>query len=84
MSGTTRLQSDARRLAEQALRAQAAGHDPAAERLFAEAQERDPDTVAQVLQEHDAGHEPDARDQRTFTRDRLDQHTEPPLRSGGG
>ena len=84
MSESTRRRSDARRLAEQALRAQAAGHDAAAERLFAEAQQIDPDTVAAVLQEHDAGHEPDARDQRTFTRDRLDQHTEPPLSSGDG
>ena len=67
----------ARALAEQALQAQAAGRDDDADRLFAEAQRIDPEAVADVLQEHDAAHEPDARDQNTFDRDRPVQHVEP-------
>ncbi len=41
----------ARTLAEQALRAQAAGDDDEADRLFAEADRIDPDAVVAVLQE---------------------------------
>ena len=41
----------ARQLAEQALRAQQAGDDDEADRLFAEAERADPDAVVAVLQE---------------------------------
>lgn len=44
----------ARRLVEAALRAQAAGDDAEAERLFDEAQRTDPEAVVNVLQERDA------------------------------
>ena len=67
----------ARALAERALREQAAGNDAEADRLFAEAQRIDPGAVADVLEEHDAVHEPDSRDQRTADRDRPAQHVEP-------
>ena len=46
--------AQARKLAEQALHEQAVDHPEAADRLGAE-----------VLAEHDAAHEPDARDRRT-------------------
>ena len=68
--------TDARRLAAQALQAQAAGEAAAADRLFAQAQAIDPDAVAAVLREADAAHEPDARDQRTSDADRPAQHVE--------
>ena len=42
----------ARQLAEQALRAQAAGDEDEAERLFAAAERADPQAVAAVLEEH--------------------------------
>ena len=42
----------ARQLAEQALRAQAAGDDEEAERLFADAERADPQAVIAVLEEH--------------------------------
>ncbi len=42
----------ARQLAEQALRAQAAGNEEEAERLFADAERADPQAVAAVLEEH--------------------------------
>lgn len=42
----------ARQLAEQALRAQAAGDEGKAERLFADAERADPQAVAAVLDEH--------------------------------
>src|SRR5690349_2313145 len=61
--------AQARRLAEQALHEQAAGHPEAAERLGAEALRLDPAAVAEVLAEHDAAHEPDARDRRTADHD---------------
>ncbi len=51
----------ARHLAEQGLHQQALGNDTEAERLLAEAQAMDADTVAEVLREHDAGRAPDAR-----------------------
>jgi len=44
----------ARRLVAAALRAQAAGDDAEAERLFDQAQRTDPEAVANVLQERDA------------------------------
>ena len=53
--------SEARRLAERGLHEQAAGNLEEADRLLAQAQELDPDTVADVLREHDAGRAPDAR-----------------------
>lgn len=46
--------NQARALTEQALRAQAAGLDDEAERLFAEAERIDPQEVANVLEEHKA------------------------------
>lgn len=61
--------SEARRLAEQALHAQARGQDDEADRLFAEAQRLDPDAVAEVLNAHDAALAPDARDTPTADRD---------------
>ena len=42
----------ARQLAEQALRAQAAGDEEEAERLFADAERADPQAVIAVLEEH--------------------------------
>ena len=42
----------ARQLAEQALRAQAAGDEDEAERLFAAAERADPQAVVAVLEEH--------------------------------
>jgi hypothetical protein len=68
----------ARGLAERALQAQARGDDATADRLFAEAQLIDPDAVAEVLAEHDAAHEPDARDPRTAARDRAVQQPASP------
>ena len=59
----------ARALAEQAMHAQAAGRDAEADRLFAQAQQIDPDAVAAVLEEHDAALAPDARDQPTADQD---------------
>ena len=59
----------ARRLAEQALHEQAMDHPEAANRLGAEALQLDPAAVAEVLAEHDATHEPDARDRRTADHD---------------
>ncbi len=44
--------SAARQLAEQALRAQAAGDEEEAERLFADAERADPQAVIAVLEEH--------------------------------
>ncbi len=61
--------SRARALAEQALHAQAVGRDDEADRLFAEAQELDPEAVAAVLDAHDAALAPDARDRPTADRD---------------
>ena len=53
--------AEARRLAEQGLHEQAVGNNEEADRLLAQALEIDPDTVADVLREHDAGRAPDAR-----------------------
>ena len=50
----------ARSLAEQALRAQAAGSEDGADRLFAEAERIDPQEVANVLAEHEAASTRDA------------------------
>jgi hypothetical protein len=52
---------EARRLAERGLHAQATGKPDEADRLLAQAQELDPDAVADVLREHDAARAPDAR-----------------------
>lgn len=49
------------------MRAQAAGNDSEAQQA---------DAVAEVLAEHDAAHEPDARDQRTFDGDCPEQHAD--------
>ena len=51
----------ARALAEKGLHEQAAGNAALADQLLAEAQDIDPDAVAQVLREHDAARAPDAR-----------------------
>ena len=59
----------ARKLAEQALHEQATDHPVAADRLGTEALRLDPVAVAEVLAEHDAAHEPDARDRRTADQD---------------
>ena len=53
--------AEARRLAERGLHEQAVGNLGEADRLLAQAQELDPDAVADVLQEHDARRAPDAR-----------------------
>jgi sporulation protein YlmC with PRC-barrel domain len=63
------LAGRARALAEQALHAQAAGNADDADRLLSEAQQLDPDAVAVVLNEHDAGVAPDARDTPTANQD---------------
>jgi hypothetical protein len=61
--------AQARKLAEQALHEQAAGNTEAADRFGAEALRLDSAAVADVIAEHDAAHEPDARDRRTADRD---------------
>jgi hypothetical protein len=53
--------AEARSLAERGLHEQAVGNIGEADRLLVLAQEIDPDTVADVLREHDAGRAPDAR-----------------------
>ena len=50
--GTGGKHAAARQLAEQALRAQAAGDEDEADRLFAAAERADPQAVAAVLEEH--------------------------------
>jgi hypothetical protein len=57
----SRKGAEARRLAERGLHEQAVGNPGEADRLLAQAQEIDPDAVADVLREHDAGRAPDAR-----------------------
>ena len=47
--------AEVRRLAERGLHEQAVGNIAEADRLLAQAQELDPDAVADVLREHDAG-----------------------------
>jgi hypothetical protein len=51
----------ARKLAEAGLHAQAEGRMADADELLTRAQAIDPDAVADVLREHDAGRAPDAR-----------------------
>ena len=71
---------EARRLAESGLHEQAVGNPEEADRLLTLAQEIDPETVAEVLREHDAGRAPDARLQ-----DLADQDVEnvlPRIKSG--
>ena len=58
---TSEKAAEARRLAERGLHEQAVGNIAEADRLLAQAQELDPDAVADVLREHDAGRAPDAR-----------------------
>ena len=58
---TSAKTAEARSLAEQGLHEQAAGHLDEADRLLSQAQHMDPDAVAEVLREHDAGRAPDAR-----------------------
>ena len=53
--------AQARRLAERGLNEQASGHPDEADRLLEQAQDLDPNAVAEVLREHDAGRAPDAR-----------------------
>jgi hypothetical protein len=60
---------EARKLAEQGLHEQAIGHDDEADRLLVMAQDMDPETVADVLREHDAARAPDARLQATADQD---------------
>ena len=60
---------EARKLAEQGLHEQAIGHDDEADRLLVMAQDIDPETVAEVLREHDAARAPDARLQATADQD---------------
>jgi hypothetical protein len=60
---------EARKLAEQGLHEQANGHDDEADRLLVMAQDMDPETVADVLREHDAARAPDARLQATADQD---------------
>jgi hypothetical protein len=61
--------AQARRLAEQGLHEQAIGHNEEADRLLIQAQEIDPEVVAEVLREHDAARAPDARLQATADQD---------------
>jgi hypothetical protein len=61
--------TEARSLAEQALHEQAAGRLEEADRLLGQAQDLDPDAVAEVLLEHDAGRAPDARLQHLADQD---------------
>ena len=60
---------EARKLAEQGLHEQAIGHADEADRLLVMAQNMDPETVADVLREHDAARAPDARLQATADQD---------------
>jgi hypothetical protein len=61
IGGSSEKALEARRLAERGLHEQAIGNTDQADRLLAQAQEIDPDAVADVLREHDAGRAPDAR-----------------------
>ena len=51
----------ARKLAEAGLHAQAEGRMDEADKLLTQAQAIDPDAVAEVLRQYDAGRAPDAR-----------------------
>jgi hypothetical protein len=61
--------AEARSLAERGLHEQVLGHVQEADRLLGLAQEIDPETVAEVLREHDAARAPDARLQSTADQD---------------
>lgn len=61
--------ASARALAEAGLHAQAEGRLAEADELLSQAQALDPDIVADVLREHDAGRAPDARLQAQTNRD---------------
>ena len=61
--------SRARALAEQGLHEQARGNIAEADRLLSQALSLHPGAVDAVLQQHDAGRAPDARDQATSNRD---------------
>ncbi|MBL0405884.1 hypothetical protein JKG68_18150 [Microvirga aerilata] len=61
--------AQARRLAEEGLHEQAIGHNEEADRLLMQAQEIEPEVVAEVLREHDAARAPDARLQATADQD---------------
>ena len=61
--------AQARRLAEQGLHEQAISHNEEADRLLIQAQDIDPEAVAEVLREHDAARAPDARLQATADQD---------------
>jgi hypothetical protein len=60
-SGAESGSTIARKLAEAGLHAQAEGRMDEADKLLTQAQAIDPDAVAEVLREHDAGRTPDAR-----------------------
>jgi len=70
----------ARKLAEAGLHAQAEGRMEEADKLLTQAQAIDPDAVAEVLRDHDAGRAPDARLQVQTDQD-VDK-TLPPNRAG--
>ena len=78
----------ARRLVEAALRAQAAGDDAEAERLFDQAQRTDPEAVANVLQERDAALATDLAGAPTADEDvaaiteTIEPHADAPSRAG--
>jgi hypothetical protein len=61
--------SRARTMAEQGLHEQARGNIAEADRLLSQALAIHPGAVDAVLQQHDAGRAPDARDQATSNRD---------------
>ena len=61
--------AEARSLAERGLHEQVLGHVQEADRLLGLAQEMDPETVAEVIREHDAARAPAARLQSTADQD---------------
>ena len=61
--------AEARSLAERGLHEQVLGHILETDRLLGFAQEIDPETVAEVIREHDAARAPDARLQSTADQD---------------
>ena len=80
---TSEKAAEARRLAERGLHEQAVGNIGEADRLLTQAQELDPDAVAEVLREHDAGRAPDARLQALSVHQDRDQHASLPAHGGG-
>jgi hypothetical protein len=68
-TGAAAASAEARALAERGLHEQAAGNAEAADRLLTQAQGIDPETVAEVLREHDAARAPDARLQKLADQD---------------